>query len=83
MRIEVISLTLLAGKLKMTVEYLHFYTLEMNISEVSTVLVALENRVIDYEDLLRLCSINDDTSRDIFQSKIIEMNGLIERLKGL
>ena len=67
----------------MTVEYLHSYKLEVNISELSTVLVALENRLIDYENLLRMCSISDETSRDIFQSKINEMNELIERLKRL
>ena len=61
--------------------FLHSYSIEVNISELSTLQVALDNRIEDYEQILKLCAPDDLRSQEIFKEKIVEMKNLKLKLE--
>ena len=63
--------------------FLHKHKFEVNISELSTLQVALDYRIEDYKEILKLCSPHDLKSRAIFEDKIEEMQNLKLKLEEI
>ena len=63
------------------VKFLHTYDLGVNISELYTIIVALEDRIKLFKKVRVNFADHDSAAGQIFDEKLAEMESMLERFK--